>query len=317
MPSKKTFLSVSVILVVILVSVFFYPRKEFRQIIVPLPIERTISQFTDPVRVQHWFKAIASNDSAAITKEGNGRWVINADQHALRIITANSFSAVLELSEGQEKKRFVYTASVAPDNVDQTRITLNYRTNLFRKLTGEPSLINAGIESIQNLEAFTNSTKRFYGYEIRHTLVTDSAYLFTTKSVAKGSIQKAAVEVFDNLIAYARKNKIQFTGTKIINIFPLPGDSIRVSGGIAVTSYYVPAASDNISYKNMPYGKKLLEAPFKGSYSELPIAYSALLKYSQDNNLTSMAIPYGKFLTDNYSYSDNDIIDLMVYYPVD
>ena len=66
----------------------------------------------------------------------------------------------------------------------------------------------------------------------------------------------------------------------------------------------------------MPFGKNLLVANYHGPYGEVHKAYTALENFKADHRLSSMAIPYQKFLQEGYDFSDDEIVQMKVYYPV-
>ena len=67
--------------------------------------------------------------------------------------------------------------------------------------------------------------------------------------------------------------------------------------------------------KHMPYQKNLLEAEFDGIYKNVDSVYRALEAYKEDRSLINMAIPYQKFLTPGYGFSDTQRVRINVYYP--
>jgi len=66
----------------------------------------------------------------------------------------------------------------------------------------------------------------------------------------------------------------------------------------------------------MPVGKNLLEASYQGPFGEAHKAYRALESFKTDHNLSSMAIPFQKFLSDGYDFADDQTVQLKVYYPI-
>ena len=71
-----------------------------------------------------------------------------------------------------------------------------------------------------------------------------------------------------------------------------------------------------LAHKKMPFGKNLLVANYHGPYGEVHKAYTALENFKADHRLSSMAIPYQKFLQEGYDFSDDEIVQMKVYYPV-
>src|SRR5687767_11099123 len=108
MSAKKIVFSVALLAFLIALVILFIPRIASKQVVLPLPIEKTLAQFTQPERVQLWFNNAWHTDSAKISKQPNGRWVISSPDLRLGILTANSFSAVLEASDENNKEILRY-----------------------------------------------------------------------------------------------------------------------------------------------------------------------------------------------------------------
>ena len=66
----------------------------------------------------------------------------------------------------------------------------------------------------------------------------------------------------------------------------------------------------------MPFGKNLLMAVYQGPYGEISKAFTALENFKADHKLSSMAIPYQKFLSEGFDFSDSQIVQMKVYYPI-
>ncbi len=317
MLSRKIIVVSAVVLIVsIAIIALFYPRKHTVSVMVPLPIERTIAQFTQPDRVKKWFKPFEEADTTGLKKMG-AKWVLQSGNQSLQVAAASSFSVALLLSDGNRSLPLIYQVQMDSGYTDQSRVVFRYKSNVFGNFNGRNQLIEQAVENLHGLESFTSNTLRFYGLDIRRKLVTDSAYLFTQKTVARNQVGQTAASLIQNLRGYALQKKLEITGTAIVNINNLSADSVRVSTGLSTSTYFRAALTDPITYRTMPFGKRLLEAPFKGKYSDLPAAFRALELYARDHLLTNMAIPYGKYGSDQVTYSDHDLIDMLVYFPVD
>lgn len=315
MPAKKLILTAS-IMVLAMITVLLFPRDESISVSIPLPIERTVEQLSKSTQVKNWFKPFGTVDNDSLAAMGN-KWKMNAGNQQLELLSANSFSVILGLTSEMAKANLFYRIGMDSNYSDQSKVTLSYKKNLWGNFNGRNKLLQQAADNLRSLEAFTSNNIRFYGLDIRHKQVTDSAYLYMQNTVKNGQLKKAINELYGELEAFAVNRKLIRSGSRIINILPQKNDSVRISVGISISTYLHLPTDSKITYRTMPYGKKLLEAPFKGRYADLPKAFRSLEQYGRDHQLTTMAIPYGKYLDDRLDNEEGDIIDMLVYYPVD
>jgi hypothetical protein len=70
------------------------------------------------------------------------------------------------------------------------------------------------------------------------------------------------------------------------------------------------------NFKMMPYGKNLLAVEYEGPYYNVMKINEALEEYRADNKMVIMAIPFHKYLSEGYGFTDSQVVKLQVFYPV-
>ncbi len=310
---KRT-LFIGLPLVLIVLVALYYPVTETSEVSLPVPIERAIRLLTEPGHIKKWYPPFTAADTDT-SRQAEKQWILKNGTLQLSLKSATTISATLFLSNATQEAAFFYHTSLDSGYIDQTKVTMSCKKNWLGNFNGRNKLIDLATESLRSLETYAANTVRLYGLDIRHKEVTDSAYLFTQKTIPRGSVKPTVEALYAELDDFAAAKKIS-GGARIINIKPVGADSIRISVGLAIQQYLNLPLNGKITYRTMPFGKKLLEAPFKGRYAALPQAFHALEQYARDHRLTNMAIPYGKFATGRHDYEEGDIIDMMVYYPV-
>jgi hypothetical protein len=133
---------------------------------------------------------------------------------------------------------------------------------------------------------------------------------------ARNNEARSTAKLYDELISYADKRHAGYNGVRIFYSQPVSKDSIELFAGIGVTVYTPTKPDDDIQYKMMPYGKKLLALEYEGTYGNSRKMFDILEQFKRDHNMVSMAIPFQKFLTNGYGFSDSQIVRTRVCYPV-
>lgn len=315
MPLKKILPFAGVLLVAI-AGILLYPTSEVTTISIPLPIERALGMISEADNVTKWYRPFT--EAGTIKNAAPGKpWTLQSGSYNLALVSFNTYMATLSLSGDEQKLAAVYRAAPDSNYIDQTKISLAYKKNYWGNFNGRNKLIALAEENLKSLEGFANNTLRLYGYDIRQKTITDSSYLFTQQQTSVSNLSLTVQSLYKQLAAFAEAKNVAADGPKIVNIRPVSKDSVVVSVGLSIPQYLYTAPGAAISYRTMPFGKKLLETTFKGRYTDLPNAFQALDQYARDHRLTNMAIPYGRFPDAKTDYANGDIIDMLVYFPVD
>ncbi len=313
--SLKRTLFIGLPLVLIVLVALYYPVTETSEVSLPVPIERAIRLITEPGHIKKWYPPFTAADTDT-SRQTEKQWILKNGALQLSLKDANTISATLFLSNATQEAAFFYHTSPDSGYVDQTKITMSCKKNRLGYFNGRNQLIGLAQESLRSLETYAGNTARLYGLDIRHIVVTDTAFLFTQATTTWGAVKPTVEALYTELDRFAAVRNAGTGGIRIINIKPLGSDSIRISVGLGIQQYLNLPLNGKIMYRSMPVGKRLLEASFKGRYVDLLKAFQGIDDYARDHRLTNVAIPYARFSTARYDYEEGDIIDMMVYYPV-
>jgi effector-binding domain-containing protein len=234
----------------------------------------------------------------------------------IEIAVHNAFVAEVKTGNKERQKKFLI--SITPDslNVFDSRVTLIYKTSYITKLFGNKDLENQAIASLENLKSYTENTSALYGFEINKALVTDPLFLFSTRQVDSINRQASTEELFKSLIEQANKKALGYTGVRIFHSQPEPNGKIMLFAGIGISVQFESKENDPMRFKGMPRGKNLIVATYEGPYKNIGKAYEALEEYMKDRSLTSMAMPFEKFISDGVGFADTQIVKINVTHPV-
>jgi effector-binding domain-containing protein len=249
-----------------------------------------------------------------ISEKNNTQIVVSGDYRA-EISNNTMFSAVITASYKNKKKKFNFTALTDTLETAFTFINLSYPTTLFNKWFSKSVVEKNAEKSLENLKDYMTDTRRFYGFEISMVPVEDTAFLFSRITVPQNQRREATKKIFEKLLAYAEKRNAGYNGTRIYHTLK-SGNEITIFASIGVTNAIDIPENSDIEYKRMPFGKNLLVANYQGPFGESDRVYKALELFKTDHSMTSMAIPFQKFLSDGYDFADDQIVQLKVYYPV-
>ncbi|WP_290795407.1 hypothetical protein [Flavihumibacter sp. UBA7668] len=167
----------------------------------------------------------------------------------------------------------------------------------------------------ERMNSYLINTELLYGYKIERTTVQDTTYLFKTILVPTDSLLSKMNLVYDSLIQYAAEKKLSYRGVRIFNIYRMDSNYSQLNASISIHTPLTETLPTGIEFKQMPYKKNLLVAAFKGRFNQLNLAFEALERYKTDYDLVNMAIPYAELPVDVTIQSDNQEVELRVYYP--
>jgi hypothetical protein len=114
----------------------------------------------------------------------------------------------------------------------------------------------------------------------------------------------------------AAKKGVGYNGVRIFNFEESSRENLTIYAGIGIDRPVETGAQDSIRFKWMPYGHNLLAVDFEGPYGEVQKIKEALEQYRVDNQRVNMAIPFHKYLSDGYGYTDSQVVKLRVCLPV-
>lgn len=292
----------------------FSTRTVNKTIRVPYPPFRVAEQISTPFNLSKWMLPFSADGANPDIQNQAGHKAVRLANDSAILTIKSVFNTEIDLYTNGDHHGFSYQVSPDTANVGSD-ITMSYKTTLLQKWMGGGDAIKSAENSFENLKEYLQDSKRFYGYEIRTVSVVDTSFLFIRETVPLSEKRTATKKLFEQLIKYAEEHNAGYNGIRIF--YPLvTDDKITLFASIGVSNQVTPPANSPIQYKMMPFEKKLLEADYQGAYGKADKVFEALEQYKADFNLTSMAIPFQKFLSDGYDFADDQIVQLKVYYPV-
>lgn len=304
--------------IVLLLASFFvfyilFFHNEFQKTIhLPLPILTVTEQFKNPENLQKWF---APFDTRGAISFDSSNKKISSGEYQVKIINQSLYSSLLVYSNNKKEKKFIISA--LPDTAKNsiTSLSIIYKSTYFKQWFGQDDLTKNALTSFTNFREYIEDSKRVYGYEIKPVKVVDTLFLFERRTVPLADKRKGMKSIFENLIAYAEKNDLGYTGNRIFYSLKT-GNTITLFASIGITRETEIPGNAAIEIKRMPFEKKLLEATYQGTFGDSNKVFEALEKFINDHYLATMGIPYQKFISDGYDFADDQVVQMKVYYPV-
>lgn len=294
MNSKMKILVIGLVGVLAIIYALVPSQKEL-VVRVPLPIERVMMEFEQMDKIDQWYTP---------KKEG----------YALSIEKANPFEFIFVNSK--ENKITPLHIIVSPDTTDSKLTKIVYRYQQYRLPIPGDDLAEVVAASIANLAEMLNNTTYVYGHNILTTTVTDSSFLFQSKVVSKAKEAEATKQIFDELIDYANKRGADYNGVRIFYTQRVSNEEVALFASVGVNKYTPTGPDEKIQYKMMPYGKKLLILDYEGPYGKAKELFSVLEDYKKYNTMVSMAIPFIKYMSPDYGFTDSQVVKARISYPV-
>jgi hypothetical protein len=284
-----------------------------KQVTIHAPIKRLIKQIAIIDNYKNWYSAFAGASAGTITISGKDK--ISNGISALKIITLNEKSCLLQVEKNNRSKEVFY--DISADTVYRNTVTLIYKSTLWKHICGSDDIVRDAESSLLQLKAFTEDTKRTYGFSTMLVEVTDTTFLFASKIVANADKKQSIIALYEQLINYANTKDAGYTGVRIFNAAQVGKDSVRLQQGIAVSKntttipFYGP-----ISLKQMPYKRMLVKAEYEGKFGNIQKVFDAMDQFISDENLITMAIPFIKFNDAAQNFEDSAFIKVSAYFPV-
>lgn len=282
-----------------------------QEIKIPQRIDLVNKQVSTIDNISKWYLPFASGDTG---KFKISRDKIEYDSNTLTITKHVDLSIWYDVTENNKKQEILF--SVLADTGRTSKVVLSYESTLWNKYFGGNSIVSNAQASLKNLKEYFADSKKMYGYEMEVIDVTDTAFLFTSKVVAKSIQKEAFTSLFESLINYATEKDLGYTGTRIFYTSGYGTDSIHLFTSIGITHTNDVPLDGRFSLKKMPYKGHLLTAYYQGNFANVNNAINALGQFKTDNEMTSMAIPFLKLISEGISFEDNQIIQAKACYPI-
>ncbi|MFM1794242.1 MAG: hypothetical protein RL642_627 [Bacteroidota bacterium] len=295
MNSKMKILVIGLVGVLAIIFALVPSQKEL-VVKVPLPIERVMLEFEQMDKIDQWYAP----------KKEQG--------YTLTVEKANPFEFIFVNSK--DNKTTPLHIVVSPDTTDSKLTKIVYRYEQYRLPIPGDDLAEAVAVSLTDLGEKLKTTTYVYGHTILTTTVTDSSFLFQSKIVPKSMEAEETKKIFDELIDYANKRGADYNGVRIFYTQRVSNEEVALFASVGVNKYTPTGPEEKIQYKMMPYGKKLLILDYEGSYGKAKELFSVLEDYKRYNTLVSMAIPFIKYMSPGYGFTDSQVVKTRISYPV-
>jgi effector-binding domain-containing protein len=309
--NKKMLFTLVVLVAATLFYAIFVTRVFHKEITIPQPIALVNKQVSAIDNISKWYLPFASADISNFKISPDK---IEYSNVSLNITKHVDLSIWYEVAENKKKQTVMF--SVLIDTGRTSKIILSYESTLWNKIFGTNSIIKNAEESLKNLKEYFADTKKMYGYQMEVADVTDTAFVFTSKVVAKTIKKETFKNLFESLINYATEKNLGYTGVRIFYTSTYGNDSIHLFTSIGITNTKDVPMDGIFSLKKMPYKGHLLTAYYQGNFDNVNNAISALGQFKSDNEMTSMAIPFVKLISEGISFEDNQIIQAKACYPI-
>jgi hypothetical protein len=310
---KKTIGFIAIVLTIaFMLYATLFTNVYRKEILVNKPVSRVQKEIFSIKSIAKWYMPFAISDTTSIKMTGNNKLAINND--SLVITSLKGLSARYQISENTSSKNIAF--DIIADTAGHSRVIMSFQSTLWNKLTGGSPIIANAEKSLLHLKEYFEDTKKMYGYEMEVIELTDTTFLFTSKVVANSAKKAALIATYESLIKYTQEKNMNFTGTKIFYTSPFGDDSTHLFLGVGINNTSNALFTGDYTLKKMPYKGHLLSAFYQGSFGNINKVLEAMERFKADNEMTTMAIPFVKLLTENVDFDDSQVIQARAYYPV-
>ncbi len=167
---------------------------------------------------------------------------------------------------------------------------------------------------LQGLKTFLEKKENIYGFDIKETLVNDSALISTRRQFDHYPGPQEIDSMIQSLKKYISQHKAMEKNSPMLNVFVLGNSryeamtAIPVDKALAKTGEFAP--------KFMLKGGNILEAEIQGGPYTIEKGLKELENYRADYKFDSPAIPYQLLVTDRAKQPDTTKWITRLYYPV-
>jgi effector-binding domain-containing protein len=288
-------------------------KTVFREeILIYAPVPAIHRQISALDKITKWYTPFADADTT-------GNKIINPDRleyenTVLKLTNIVGYSAGYQIAENKKQETIFF--DVVPDTARYSKVTLTYKTSIWNKIFKGDKIIRDAEKSLQNLKEYMADSKKMYGYEIEMTDVTDTAFLFSSRIVTLENKKNAFKNLYESLIRFAEVKNLGYNGVRIFYSLPFGKDSIQLFTSIGISNTQNAPFAGDFVLKRMPNKGRLLMSYYQGRFGNVDAALNALMLFKTDNELSSMAIPFVKLMTEGIEFDDTQIIQARALYPV-
>jgi effector-binding domain-containing protein len=305
-----------IVLIVLLLAAgaaipFFMQTTVSKTVTLPYTHTKVMEQLSEGTQVVRWWAPFSASKNSQVVEKN-----VKDGANQLDIQSLSGIAVALRLRvSGQQK--MVYLKAI-PDSARpfETDVTLYYKTSLWRKWTGSSGIEKNASAALDSLKNWMTDTRRFYGFVIEKVPVTDTFFLFSTRTVATAQLKTASETLYKELIDFAAAKELGYTGVRIFNARKADSTHTELYASIGIRKEIENRVGQVFQFKAMPKGKNLLVAHYDGLFRNAGRAYEALDNYRRDHSMQSMAMPFSKIMQEGTGFADNDKVKLTVTLPV-
>jgi len=167
---------------------------------------------------------------------------------------------------------------------------------------------------LQSLKTFLQKKENIYGFDIKETLVKDSALISTRRQFDHYPGPQEVDSMIQSLKKYISQNKAVEKNLPMLNVFELGSTRYEAMTAIAVDKA-LPKTNE-FAPKFLLKGGNILEAEIQGGPYTIEKGLKELENYRADYKYNSPAIPYQLFVTDRAKEPDTTKWITRLYYPI-
>jgi hypothetical protein len=314
MMNRKIWIPFFVFLIAgILLFLALQPRKDYYGVEANYRALKATEHLTDPKKVAKWmlpFSTLKTTDLKFTPQS------IIYGTDTLEINQQSAIDIKYLKKKGSVSLPFLITADPPVDQPSHTIFKLAFVTTRWNNIKGGSPIEKETKHSLDSLKKYFQDPIRLYGYDIKRITVTDTTFLFGSRTIASDKFSEESKALFDFLISESKKRDVVYTGVRIFNMEDDGNSTRKIFAGISINRSLKTDNDDVVNFKMMPYGKNLLAVDYEGPYYNVKKINEAIEEYRTDNKLVSMAIPFHKYLSDGYGFTDSQVVKLRVCYPV-
>jgi hypothetical protein len=314
MMNRKTLLPLLLLLIAgIVIFLAFQPVKGKYGVEGKYQALRAAEHLTDPKKVAKWMLPFSSAAPADL-KFTPQAIIYGTD--TLEIKQQSAIDIKYLKKKGSTSFPFLITAEPPVDQPGHTIFKLAYISTRWNNWKGGSEIEKETKQSLDKLKKYFEDPVQLYGYDIKRITVTDTTFLFASRTIAANKFAEESKALFDFLISESKKRDVVYTGVRIFHMEDDGNNTRKIFAGITINRSLKTRNDDPVNFKMMPYGKYLLAVDYEGPYYNLKKINEAIEQYRTDNKLVSMAIPFHKYLSEGYGFTDSQVVKLRVCYPV-
>jgi len=314
MMNRKTWIPLLILLISgIALFLALRPVKEIYGVEGNYRALKATEHLANPQKVAKWMLPFSTVSPADLKITPNA---IIAGDDTLEISQQSAIDVKYVKKKGSASMPFLITAEPLLDQPGKTIFKLAYISTRLNTLKGGTEMEKETKQSLDKLKKYFQDPVQIYGFDVKRITVTDTTFLFASRTIAANKFAEESKALFDFLISESKKRDVVYTGVRIFHMEDDGNNTRKIFAGISINRSLKTRNDDPVNFKMMPYGKNLLAVDYEGPYYNIKKINEAIEEYRTDNKLVSMAIPFHKYLSDGYGFTDSQVVKLRVCYPV-